>query len=45
MFTNSANLTEMLKSSIIGVDDIIQKSFLELNEEGTEAAAVSEIGQ
>jgi serpin B len=42
-FTKEANFSGMTSSSV-SIDKIKHKTFVEVNEEGTEAAAVTEVG-
>lgn len=44
MFSNSANLTGILeRGEGLKISDVAHKSFIDVNEEGTEAAAASGI--
>lgn len=44
MFSNFADLTKISKAGGIKVSEVKHKTFVEVNEEGTEAAAVTSIG-
>lgn len=41
MFTDAANLSGVATGAPLKVSDAIQKAYIEVNEEGTEAAAVT----
>merc|ERR550519_17457 len=43
MFTNMADFSGMAEHENLKVDDAIQKAFIEVNEEGSEAAAATEV--
>ena len=41
MFTDKANFTGIVDSPALQVNKVIQKAFIEVNEEGSEAAAAT----
>ncbi|XP_012546932.2 antitrypsin isoform X5 [Bombyx mandarina] len=43
IFNNDAQITRLLKGESLSVSEAIQKAFIEINEEGAEAAAANEI--
>lgn len=41
IFNNDAQITRLLKGESLSVSEAIQKAFIEINEEGAEAAAAN----